>query len=54
MRTFFNVAIIAVLALTFWFGGHTVARQNIGVSVDPYFLTTSITTLPNGPQYDLY
>lgn len=54
MRTFFNVGIIAVLALTFWFGGHTVAKQNIGVSIDPKWMTTNTTNLPTAPQYDLF
>ncbi len=54
MRTFFNVGIIAVLVLTFWFGGHTVAKQNIGVSIDPKWMTTNTTNLPTAPQYDLF
>ena len=52
--TYFNVGIIAVLALTFWFGGHTVAKQTVGASVDPLWITTSTTSLPASPQYDLF
>jgi hypothetical protein len=54
MRTFFNVAIIALFALTFWFGSHTVAKQNADVSMDPYWMTTNTTDIATAPQYDLY
>jgi hypothetical protein len=52
--TFLNVGIIAVLVLTFWFGSHTVAKQTLGASIDPFWMTTNATDLPVGPQYDLY
>lgn len=54
MRTFFNVGIITVLVVTFWFGGHTIARQNVGVSIDPYWMTTNTVDLPKTPHYDLF
>ena len=52
--TLFNVAIITVIVATFWLGSHTVAKQNVGVSVDPFWMTTNATDLPTAPQYDLY
>ena len=55
MRTLFNIGIITVIVATFWFAGQTVARQqHVGVSVDPFSLTTATTNLQTAPQYDLY
>lgn len=54
MRTFFDFGIITVLAVTFWFGGHTIAKQNVEVSMDPYWMTTNAPDLPTAPVWDLY
>ena len=54
MRTFLDFGIITVLAVTFWFGGHTIAKQNVDVSVDPYWMTTNAPDLPPAPLWDLY
>ncbi len=54
MRTFFDFGMITVLAVTFWFGGHTIAKQSVDVSVDPYWMMTNAPDLPTAPLWDLY
>ncbi len=55
MRTLFNIGILTVILATFWLGGQTIARQqHVGVSVDPFSLTATMTNLPTAPKWDLY
>ena len=52
MRTILDLAIITVIAATFWLSP-TVAKQTDTASVDPMSMMTNVTNLP-AESFDLF